>query len=119
MSVNGNNCLPRIAPDVELSALLTFDVIKKSARTPAVFKSISICVELIAVTVNKLLAKLNTVLATMPDAVFVAESERIKQIMLLRMVESDNVPTDPANGNVSVPSLVIVITPPPSDSLLL
>ena len=64
----------RTAPFVPSSALLTFVVTMKSARTPAVLKSISSVESLIAVTVNKLLAKLQTVFGVIPEVPFEAES---------------------------------------------
>ena len=71
--VSGIICLPRIAPDVPFSALFTFVVIMKSARTPAVSKSTVMELLLTAVTVNKLLAKLTTVFGAIPEAEFDVE----------------------------------------------
>ena len=114
----GINCLPLIAPVEEFSALLTFEVIKKSARTPGT-RTLTVNVEgLTAVTVKLLLAKLNTSLGVIPYVALLAESERIKQIILLSMTESDIVPGEPEKAKVSVPSEVIVISPSPPETLL-
>ena len=69
----GINCLPLIAPVEEFSALLTLDVINKSAITPSARTSIVNVVGLTAVTVKLLLAKLNTVLGVIPKVALLTE----------------------------------------------
>ena len=42
----------------------------------------------------------------------------MKQIILLSITESEIVPGEPENAKVSVPSAVMVIIPPPPETLL-
>jgi hypothetical protein len=72
---------------------------------------------LIAVTVNKLLAKLQTVFGVIPEVPFEDESYRIKQIILFKIMLSDKVPGLPATAKVSVPLVARVIIPPAFETL--